>query len=87
MEICYGKDIDPASLNGFAATHEATAKAAPLAFAEAYRMAKAYHTPLVGEHNGRLAYIDPHKYSLEDILAGRWKSDPGIYEWHAADAG
>jgi len=46
-----------------------------------------YHTPLVGEHNGRLAYIDPHKYSLEDIRAGFWKSDPGIYEWHAAAAG
>jgi hypothetical protein len=82
MEIRYSKDVDPAKLNGHRKAYEASLKAAPLVIVEAYRMAKAYGTDLVFDHNGRVAYVSPNKYSLEEIRSGAWKNDPSIYEPH-----
>lgn len=80
MEVHYVDHIDPATLNGNRHVYEATSKAAPLVIVEAYRMAKAYSTPLVFWHNERVVYVDPHKYSLDDVRNGRWKDDPSIYD-------
>jgi len=80
MEIRYSEDVDPATLNGFRKSYEASKKAAPLVIVEAYRMAKAYDTPLVFDHKGHVVYVNPNKYSLEEIRSGAWKNDPTIYE-------
>ena len=79
METRNINKVNPEKLNGNRHIFEAVRQALPLAFAEAYRMAKAYSTDLVSDYEGKTIYLNPEKYSLDDIRDGVWKDDPGIF--------